>query len=178
MCGVIVFIAIVRCLCPLKVYVIVLITKCDAIVSIASVKSLCSLQICHSINCKVWHHYVHCKCGIIVSIANVTSLCPLQVWHHCVHCRYAIVLIAKYYIIMFIASVTSLCLMICYWLLFLGRLTWDNLKVIMAEFSTLSWLCWGRFVEQKLVLSSSYRCDGDQSHNCHRYDFGHTFCAT
>ena len=30
----------------------------------------------------------------------------------------------------------------------------------------------GRFVEQKLVLSSSFRCD--QSHICHCYDLGHT----
>jgi hypothetical protein len=30
-----------------------------------------------------------------------------------------------------------------------------------------------RFVEQKLMLSSSFRCY--QIHNCHRYDFGHTF---
>jgi len=30
----------------------------------------------------------------------------------------------------------------------------------------------GRFVEQKLMPSSSFRCY--QIHNCHRYDFGHT----
>ncbi len=30
----------------------------------------------------------------------------------------------------------------------------------------------GRFVEQKLMLSSNFRCD--QIHNCHCYDFGHT----
>jgi hypothetical protein len=30
----------------------------------------------------------------------------------------------------------------------------------------------GRLVEQKLILSSSFRCC--QIHNCHRYDFGHT----
>jgi hypothetical protein len=31
---------------------------------------------------------------------------------------------------------------------------------------------WGRFVEQKLMLNSSFRCD--QIHDCQRYDFGHT----
>jgi hypothetical protein len=30
----------------------------------------------------------------------------------------------------------------------------------------------GPFVKQKLVLTSSFRCD--LIHNCHRYDFGHT----
>jgi len=30
----------------------------------------------------------------------------------------------------------------------------------------------GRFVEQKLMLSSSFRCY--QIHNCHRSDIGHT----
>jgi len=30
----------------------------------------------------------------------------------------------------------------------------------------------GRFVEQKLMLSSNFRCD--QIHNCHWYDLGHT----
>jgi hypothetical protein len=30
----------------------------------------------------------------------------------------------------------------------------------------------GRFVEQKLALSSNFNCD--QIHNCHGYDFGHT----
>ncbi len=30
----------------------------------------------------------------------------------------------------------------------------------------------GRYVEQKLMLSSNFRCD--QIHNCHWYDFGHT----
>ena len=30
----------------------------------------------------------------------------------------------------------------------------------------------GRFVEQKLMVSSSFRCY--QIHNCHRLDFGHT----
>jgi hypothetical protein len=30
----------------------------------------------------------------------------------------------------------------------------------------------GRFVEQMLMLSSSFRCD--QIHNCHWYDLGHT----
>ncbi len=31
---------------------------------------------------------------------------------------------------------------------------------------------WGRFVEQKLALSSSFRCD--QIYKIRRYDFGHT----
>jgi len=31
----------------------------------------------------------------------------------------------------------------------------------------------GRFLEQKLALGSSFRCD--QIHDCHRYDFGHTW---
>ncbi len=33
-------------------------------------------------------------------------------------------------------------------------------------------LNWGRFVEQKLILSSNFRCY--QIHSCQRYDFGHT----
>jgi len=31
---------------------------------------------------------------------------------------------------------------------------------------------WGRFVEQKLMLSSNFRCD--QIYKNERYDFGHT----
>ncbi len=33
-------------------------------------------------------------------------------------------------------------------------------------------LGWGRFIEQKLMLSSNFSCY--QIHTCHRYDFGHT----
>ncbi len=32
--------------------------------------------------------------------------------------------------------------------------------------------CYDRFVEQKLVLCSKFRYD--QTHNCQKYDFGHT----
>jgi hypothetical protein len=40
------------------------------------------------------------------------------------------------------------------------------------SFNKLASEAWGRFVEQKLTLSSSFMCD--QIYNCHRYDFGHT----
>ncbi len=48
-------------------------------------------------------------------------------------------------------------------------------NVVMLIFITLSFivsLFWGRFVEQKLMLSSCFR--RDQIYNCRRYDFGHT----
>jgi hypothetical protein len=48
-------------------------------------------------------------------------------------------------------------------------LVWQN---SFYDYSPTLLCCCGRFVEQKLVLSSSFRCD--KIHNCLRYDFSHT----
>jgi hypothetical protein len=102
----------VHCMCN----IIVFIAKLDVIMIIASVMSLCLLQVWHHfvnfkcdviefiakldvmqvwrpfMNCKAWHHCIHRKCDIIVFIASV---------HHCVYCKCDIIVL--------ISSVTSLC---------------------------------------------------------------------
>ncbi len=49
----------------------------------------------------------------------------------------------------------------------------DLLSLCLVKYLNIRLGTWSRFVEQKLVLSSSFRCD--RIHNCYRYDFGHTF---
>ncbi len=43
----------------------------------------------------------------------------------------------------------------------------SNLKVQQTNLMSRGW-----FIEQKFMLSSSFRCS--PIHNCHKYDFGHT----
>ncbi len=44
--------------------------------------------------------------------------------------------------------------------------------IILYILKLLNLKTWGRFIEQKLMFSSSFRCY--QIHNCHKNDFGHT----